>query len=175
MTPLRVTLLILTSVAAIVLHVASNWWEKAWGTYQFSEISPDGCIRVDTFHPFWVLPSPFHLMPHPDPEMNTPRGVTWSTAVFRRAYEVGTEELLGETIVYDTSVAMDVLSWGDEHTVGHRSFTSDGFPFVDSDRCADEATLKRLGDFYEAEKKRRHSRIRSPEAADRGPAAGRDR
>jgi hypothetical protein len=172
---MRTTIVACIGLVAIVLHFASNRWEKAWGTYQFSEMSPDGCLRVDTFHPFWVLPSPFHLMPHPDPEMNTRRGLTWSTAVFRKAYEVGTGELLGETIVYDPVRATGILNWGNEHMIGRRVMTAGGFDFVDTDRCADEATLKRLGDFYEAEKKRRYSRMRPPEPADGGPAAGRDR
>jgi hypothetical protein len=154
---MRTTIVAFLALTGAVLHFASNWWEKAWATYAFSRMSPDGCIRVDTYDPYWVLPSLFHPVPHPDPEAPTRWGIPWEASVFRRAYEVSTGKLLGETIVYDPTVAFNIADWGDPRSIGRRVFTAGGFPFVDTDRCADEATLKRLGDFYKS-KRERHER-----------------
>ncbi|HEY4292767.1 hypothetical protein [Luteibacter sp.] len=146
---MRTTVVAFLALVAVLLYVASNWWEKAWGTYAFSETSPDGCIRVDTFDPYWVLPSLFHPIPHPDPEARPLWLASWEAPVFRRAYEASTGKFLGETIVYEPPVAFDGYDWGDVRSVGRRDIAVNGFPLATTDRCADEATLKRLGDYYE--------------------------
>ncbi|HEY4291648.1 hypothetical protein [Luteibacter sp.] len=149
---MRTTLVAFFTLVAVLLYVASNWWEKAWGTYDFSETSPDGCIRVDTFDPFWILPSPFHGLPHPDPQASTRWGALWEAPVFRRAYEASTGTFLGETIVYDPPSAFDGYNWGDERSIGHRVIRVNGFPLAKTDRCADEATLKRLSEYYKSKR-----------------------
>jgi hypothetical protein len=135
-----------------VLYYASDWWERAYAKYESSEISPDGCIRIDTFEPFRVLPSVFHRIPHPDPSIRHRFGMQWDAAIFRRAYEVSTGVFLGETVVYDPMASFNLMFWNEARRPGRRIVLSDGFPLLDSDRCADEATLAKLEAFYERER-----------------------
>ncbi|HEY4292948.1 hypothetical protein [Luteibacter sp.] len=151
---MRTTIVAFLALAAVLLYVASNWWEKAWGTYWHSDTSPDGCIRVDVFRPYWLLPSPFHPLPHPDPETSKRWGVIWEAPVFLRAYEAATGTLLGETIVYDPPSAFDGYDWGNARSIGHRVIKANGFPLATTDRCADETTLKRLAAHYQKEREK---------------------
>lgn len=144
------------AAAAIVVgtstYHASNWWETALATRIDSEISPDGCIRMDTYMPFWVLPSGFHRMPDPGsdrPHSYLGLGRIWDFAVFRRAYEVTTGKLIGQTEVYDPSFSFTLIYWGDTDTPGRRRVTTNGFLLVDSNKCSDEATLAKLQSWYE--------------------------
>ncbi|HEY4292364.1 hypothetical protein [Luteibacter sp.] len=107
-------------------------------------------MRVDTHSPFWVLPSILHRIPHPDPEANPiSLGNSWGYPMFKRAYEVSTGNLLGETIVYDAALAFSGIYWNKPNDSGRRIVTSGGFPLVDSDRCADKATLLKLDAYRE--------------------------
>ncbi|NID16656.1 hypothetical protein [Luteibacter yeojuensis] len=143
----RVIVVIVTVVATTAIYMASNWWERAFATYEHSNTSPDGCIRIDAYKSYWILPSAFHRTPHPDPEARTTLGREWDLPMFYRAYEVRTGALLGETVVFDASVANNLLYWGDASTPGRRIVNAYGFPLVDSDRCSDEATLAKLETF----------------------------
>lgn len=135
-----------------MLYQASNWWERAYATLRESELSPDGCFRIDTYEPFWITPSIFHRIPHPDPESRNDLGMIWNAAIFRRAYEVSSGELLGETVVYDPVSSFNLMFWNESRESGRRVVLSNGFPLFDSDRCADEATLAKLETFYEQER-----------------------
>lgn len=139
-------------VVGMLTYHASNWWETALATRIDSEISPDGCIRMDTYEPYWVLPSIFHRMPYPGadtPDTYLAPGRMWDAAIFRRAYEARTGEILGQTEVYDPSAAFTLIYWGDRDTPGRRRVTTNGFLLVDSDKCSDEATLAKLAAWYE--------------------------
>ncbi|WP_139382701.1 hypothetical protein [Luteibacter sp. 22Crub2.1] len=114
-----------------------------------SEISPNGCIRVDTYSAFRVLPSVFHRIPHPDPSLQVGFAKRWHAAVFDRAYEASTGAFLGETIVYDPSSTFDYVDCGDTGKTGRRLVNIGGFMLADTTRCSDAATMARIEAFYE--------------------------
>jgi hypothetical protein len=64
---------------------------------------------------------------------------------------VSTGKFLGETIVFDPPQTFNGTYWGDAKSPGRRVIESGGLPLLDSDRCADEATLTRLDEFYQRE------------------------
>lgn len=150
-----------TVVGSVCLYQASHWWERAFATLESSELSPDGCIRVDTYSPSWVLPSILHRIPHPDPSASPiPLGVPWDYPMFKRAYEASTGTFLGETIIYDAVVAFSGMYWNMPSEPGRRIVKSGGFPLMDSDRCADEATLSKLDAYYEQKRREYPARMK---------------
>ena len=126
------------------LYHASNWWERAYASLESSEFSPDGCMRLETYRPYWVLPSPFHRMPNPDSDTPYEFGMLWSHPTFVRAYEVSTGILLGETVVFDPAATNNVTIWNASSEPGRRFVIANAFPLVDSDRCADPESLEKL-------------------------------
>ncbi len=136
------------AIGVATLAAASAWWEKAWSTYVMSEMSPDGCLRIDTFEPFWVLPSPFHRSAHPDASTRPSIGNVWEAVVFRRLYEDSTGTLLGETPVYDPVQAFNGIDWGDPNRAGQRQVSVNGFRLATTERCADQVTLARLEQYH---------------------------
>ena len=109
----KMTATFLAVVVGALCYQASEWWERAFATYVRSEPSPDGCFRIDTFKPFWVLPSIFHLSPHPDPTVHSSLGQPWENTVFRRAVELSTGEVLGETVVFDPVGPAPLIFWNE--------------------------------------------------------------
>ena len=148
----KMTATFLAVVVGAICYQASEWWERAFATYVRSEPSPDGCFRIDTYKPFWVLPSMLHRSPDPDPTIRNSLGRPWEMAVFRRAYEVSTGRLLGETVVFDPVGPADRNYWNTSRTPGRRVVFANEFLLFDSDRCADDATLAKLETFYEGER-----------------------
>lgn len=145
-------------VGGAALYRASHWWERAYAKYESSEMSPDGCIRIDTYEPFWVLPSTFHRIPRPE-GTHYGFGREWNEAIFRRAYEVSTGVILGETIVFDPVGPAPFVDWGDTAKPGRRVLVANQFPLAVSNRCADEATLAKLEAFYERERRARQPMV----------------
>jgi hypothetical protein len=135
-------------VLAFGAYAASEWWETALGTYVESFDSPDGCLRIDTYRPFWVLPSLFHNVPHPD-GYHEGYGSNWESPVFKRLYERATGELLGQTIVFDAAFADYGIDWGDPASTGRRVISSARYPLATTARCADAETLSRLQAAYD--------------------------
>jgi hypothetical protein len=151
---------VVVAAASVGAYQASNWWERAFATLQSSEVSPDGCIRVDTYSPFWVLPSFLHRIPDPSPEAPAyPLGMLWDYPMFKRAYEVSTNTFLGETVVYDAG-SVGGIYWNKPNDSGRRIVKSGGFFLVDSDRCADEATLSKLDAYYEQKRREYPARMK---------------
>jgi hypothetical protein len=142
--------ILVTSSAA--LYQASTWWERAFATYESSVVSPDGCFRIDTYKPFWLLPSMFHQSPHPDPDLQTSFGRPWEAAVFRRAYEISTGDILGETVAFDPVGPAPLIFWSEPAPPGRRIVFANQFPLFDSDRCADAETMAKLEAFYGRER-----------------------
>jgi hypothetical protein len=91
-------------------------------------------------------------MPHPDPESRNDLGMIWNAAIFQRAYEAKTGDFLGESVVYDPVASFNTMFWNESREAGRRIVLSNGFPLVDSDRCADKETLAKLEVFYEKER-----------------------
>lgn len=148
-------LLVGACLIVLATYHASNWWELAYATRIDSITSPDGCIRIDTYKPFWVLPSMFHRSPDPDPDIRNPLGRSWTLVIFKRAYEVSTGEVLGQTVVFDPDGPASLIEWGNASTPGRRVIWANQFPLADTDRCADEVTLARLAAFYEQQREKR--------------------
>lgn len=99
------------------LWAASTWWEKGLATrLGVPQISPNGCYRVESFKPRWILPDIFHPRIHPD-ELNNPQWFPWwGYPGFYRLYDHRTGELLGESRVFDLESASGPLYWGDRTT-----------------------------------------------------------
>lgn len=149
---IKAVLAILFVIGSVVLYQASNWWERAFATHTYSQVSPDGCIRIETYRPFWVLPSVLHRMPHPDPTSQVKLGMTWNHPIFKRAHEVRTGDTMGESIVFDPTMGDNSMDWGDPKSLGRRIVKTNGFPLVDSNRCSDGVTLAKLEAYYQRER-----------------------
>lgn len=147
----KTILAIVVVAGGVALYRASNWWERAYATYDSSEISPDGCIRIDTYEPFWVLPSIFHRIPDPDPTVSHGLGMQWDAPIFKRAYELNTGAFLGETVVFEPA-GQNLMFWNEARKPGRRIVLANGFPLVDSSRCSAEVTLAKLEAFYDRER-----------------------
>jgi hypothetical protein len=96
--------LITLVVLPFLVWFASEWWEKALATRTgYTEVSPDGCFRLEGYKPFWVLPNALHSQPHPDPDGVRPFWwlPEWDWPAFYRLYDQHTGKLLSETDVYD--------------------------------------------------------------------------
>jgi hypothetical protein len=96
------------------LWAASQWWEKALAErINIPIISPNGCYRLQTLKPFWVLPSIFQ--PFPDPNEGVPSlwFITWGYPGFYRLYNNHTNELVGESDIYDLEYAGGRLLWNE--------------------------------------------------------------
>lgn len=94
------------------LWAASQWWEKSLAkTLGNPAISPTGCYRLETFKPFWVLPSIFHPLPDPN-EGWSPRWFrTWDYPGFYRLYDNRTNTVVGESDIYDLEFVGGGLFW----------------------------------------------------------------
>lgn len=148
----KTVVFVMAVAAGVTLYHASNWWERAYATLVSSETSPDGCLRIDTYSAFRVLPSVFHRIPDPDPTIRYALGRSWEDEIFKRAYEASTGTFLGETVVFDPSASTSIMYWGDTRTPGRRVVVANQFSLTDTDRCSDEATLAKLEAFYERER-----------------------
>lgn len=102
-----------TSALGLV-WLASEWWEKGWATPLGEPlISPNGCYRLETFEPFWVLPATFHLWVHPDDTVKPEWFAWWGYPGFYRLYDHRSGMLIAETRVYDVQLAGGQVYWGD--------------------------------------------------------------
>jgi len=107
---LKILVLILASPVA--LWAASQWWEKGLAT-QWDEItSPNGCYRLESLKPFWVLPDIFHSRAHPDEDLPPQQWPLWKYPGFYRLYDNRSGQLLGESRIYDLAQASGAINWG---------------------------------------------------------------
>lgn len=105
----------------LMFWYASQWWERGLGTKVTSEISPDGCYRLEQYAPYWLLPHWFHPRRQPYEAWDPLRD--WSGPMmpheipgFYRLYDNRSGQLLVETKVYDlafvgTGDALWAHSW----------------------------------------------------------------
>ncbi|VVP41735.1 hypothetical protein [Pseudomonas fluorescens] len=97
----------------IGLWAASQWWEKALANpYGDADISPDGCVRVQAFRPYWVLPNSFHPQFHPDDPQDLSWFIRWESPAFFRLYDNRNGQLLGVSRIYDLVAYGAPVSWG---------------------------------------------------------------
>ncbi|MFD2644548.1 hypothetical protein [Pseudomonas japonica] len=99
-------------ISLVGLWFASEWWEKGlaspWGE---AKISPDGCSRVQAFKPFWLLPDKLHREFAPNENGKAEWFPTWELPGFYRLYNHHTNQLIGETVIYDLAFSGGRLSW----------------------------------------------------------------
>lgn len=96
------------------LWIASNWWERGLATRLSTDsVSPDGCYRIQSFKPYWVLPDIFHRESDVN-GVNSPAWFPWwGYPGFYRLYDNRSGELISETDIYDLEFAGGKLDWGD--------------------------------------------------------------
>lgn len=100
---------------ALSLWTASQWWEKGLAERSGDPIvSPDGCYRLETFKPFWVLPNMLHRKPHPDEDVPPTWFPLWGYPGFYRLYDNRNGELISENKIYDLETAGWGIDWGEE-------------------------------------------------------------
>ena len=96
------------------LWAASQWWEKGFATRLIAPIvSPNGCYRVESFKPFWVLPHTFHRRSDPNEDQSPEWFPWWGYPGFYRLFDHRKDELISETKIYDLESAGGRLSWGE--------------------------------------------------------------
>lgn len=84
------------------LWAASQWWEKGLATSTDEIItSPNKCYRIQSYKPFWVLPTFLHPWSHPDKTTNPIWFANWINPGFDRLYDNRNGALIGESEVYD--------------------------------------------------------------------------
>ena len=95
------------------LWTASNWWERGWATRLATDsVSPDGCYRIQSFKPYWLLPDTFHRRSDPNEDQPAEWFPWWGYPGFFRLYDHRTEELISETKVHDWDSIVEKVSWG---------------------------------------------------------------
>ena len=101
---------VVASTMALLLGLwcASQWWQKAFATRTSTEVSPNGCYRLEEYKPYWILPDSFHPRFEPYQRWNlfTDWYAPWfpnEHPGFYRLYDNHTGEILGESDVYDLS------------------------------------------------------------------------
>ena len=95
----KVLILCIGSIGGIWL--ASEWWETGLASpLGEPTFSPNGCYRVESFKPFWILPDIFHRESHPDEDRPPTWLPRWETPGFFRLYDLRTDELLGQSKIY---------------------------------------------------------------------------
>lgn len=109
----RTSFLVICVILSGSLWAASQWWEKSLATRLGDPIiSPSGCYRVETFKPFWVLPSMFQPEYDPNEDRSTRWFQVWGYPGFYRLYDQRTGEKIGESNVYDLEYTSGPLHWG---------------------------------------------------------------
>lgn len=95
------------------LWIGSQWWERGLAeSFDEPDISPNGCYRVESFKPFWVLPNTFHPRYHPDDLDNPQWFPWWGYPGFYRLFDNRSGKLLGQSRIYDLESASGRLNWG---------------------------------------------------------------
>ncbi len=90
----------------------SEWWEKGLATPLNTTVSPNGCYRVESLKPFWLLPDTFHREHDPNEDMDPTWFPHWEYPGFYRLYDHRSGALLGESRIYDLAYASGPLTWG---------------------------------------------------------------
>ena len=98
------------------LWTASQWWEKGLATKKKEVIiSPNKCYRIESYKPFWLLPTFFHPWTHPDKSTPPVWFSQWISPGFDRLYDNRSGELIGESEIYDFGLSGGYgVSWGNK-------------------------------------------------------------
>jgi hypothetical protein len=139
----KLSIFSVTAVSCIIsLYSASLWWEKAFATPIASWLSPDKCLRIESFRPFWILPS--SLQPMWDPDDPTWIDIdAWQSPGFYRLYEEATGLLLGESVIFDAWLTSGRIDWDDWE--GDARVISQGpYTIAVTTRCAGEESKRAM-------------------------------
>lgn len=101
-------------IAGMVLFLwaASQWWEKGLATeVAYAESSPNGCMSIRSFRPFWILPDIIHPKSDPNEDIPPQWFIGWGLPGFYRLYDNHNGELIGESEIYDLEYSSDRISW----------------------------------------------------------------
>lgn len=114
---------------------ASQWWEKALAkNLGDPDVSPNGCYRIESYKPFWILPYVFHSRSHPD-ELGSPEWFPWwGYPVFFRLYNHHSGELISETDIFDFDSTGGAIIWGE----GVRRIFYGAIPIGHAPECGSE-------------------------------------
>ncbi|MDU9394008.1 hypothetical protein [Pseudomonas sp. zfem002] len=95
------------------LWFASEWWEKSLASPLGSPVvSPNGCYRLETFKPLWLLPKILHRKADPNEDIEPQWLPWWEYPGFYRLFDNRSGQLLGESNIYDLEQASGDIDWG---------------------------------------------------------------
>lgn len=104
--------LVACAIIIPALWFASEWWEKGLASpMDEPENSPNGCSRLQTFKPFWLLPDIFHRELAPNDGARLRWLHFWKVPGFYRLYDNYSNQLIGETVIYDLAYSGGRLNW----------------------------------------------------------------
>lgn len=135
------------ATALILVSQASKWWERGYATFTYSEISPDRCLRLDGFKPFWILPSVLQYAPDFDPEEPDTIGRMWDAPIFYRLFDLSTGAFIGESVVFDATMGNGPTGWGTWNAAGRREVSVGGFRVAVTSHCAGEQSRQTVRDY----------------------------
>ena len=113
------TALLVSLVAASacsLIWFASTKWERSLGAVRYSRVSPEGCFRLDSVVPYWILPKLLHPYVHDGRLV----ALTLWDPIFYRLYDNRTGELLDQTRIYNSELGNGSISWDSGSVNGPR-------------------------------------------------------
>ena len=107
-------------IIAMSLWAASRWWEKGLAEkFDGAIISPGKCYRIDSYKPFWVMPTFLHPWTTPDKQSEPEWFINWIQPGFDRLYDNRSGVQLGESEIYDFGRSGGSgIFWGDRSRPG---------------------------------------------------------
>ena len=140
--------LLAASIGLVGLSQASNVWERAWATQTDTIVSPDACLRLDGFEPFWMLPSVFQQLPEADARPSGRYGSAWESPRFYRLYEISSGRLLGESEVFDLLDSSEA-NWGKWSKGERRRVFVRGHEVARTLHCTDDASRQAMERYFQ--------------------------
>lgn len=129
------------AVALVTLLQFSKWWEIAFATPGVPRLSPDKCLRLESYRPFWILPSILQINPPSNRSESADFGAAWQAPGFYRAIEESTGRQLGQSIVFDGFMISGPadINWGTWDDSGRRTISVGGYLVANTNRCSEES------------------------------------
>lgn len=160
--------IVAASIGLIGLSQASDVWERAWATHIDTVLSPDACLRLDAFEPFWVLPSFFQRAPEADSRALGHYGMVWQSPRFYRLFEASSGRLLGESPIFEL-VDSGEPAWSPWRHGEHREVSVAGYVVGVTKHCTDDVARASIERHYmqKAVQYRAIMRMKEPERLDK--------
>lgn len=130
--------------------------------------SPDKCLRLDAFEPFWVLPSFFQRAPEADSRALGHYGMVWQSPRFYRLFEASSGRLLGESPIFEL-VDSGEPAWSPWRHGEHREVSVAGYVVGMTKHCTDDVARASIERHYmqKAVQYRAIMRMKEPERLDK--------